>query len=204
MQFHNRARMDHLGGFWNTKTANFDLIGANADFDINKHGSSIVCDFVCGAAFFIPTPLLQKIGFLEPSFFLIWEESDFCMRAKKEGYPSIYCPEAIVYHKVSSSFSGGKPHTKYYWWRNRLLFMKRNLPSKDYIALMRGRIVKEIFHIAKLYSIKSLQIKFLSLFHRPVRKNKEAEVKLYKASLAGIFDYFRGHFGRAPSWLVKK
>jgi GT2 family glycosyltransferase len=193
LHFNERSKIDHLGGFWNPKTANFDLIAHRSIFDQTLHGNPIVCDFVCGAAFFIPNKVLQATGFLEPTFFLIWEESDFCMRAGRLGFSSIYCPEAIVYHKISSSFTGGKPHTKYYWWRNRLLFMKRNLTNKEYYFTLLTTISREIFHIFKLYCIKSIE---KTVLKKPVPEKKIAALKLYKASIRGFCHYFLGKLGK--------
>ena len=189
--FADRERIDHLGGVWNEKTANFDLIANGEIFDENKHMKPIECDFVCGAAFFIPKEIIERIGLLESSFFLIWEESDFCMRAKGAGFSSIYCPSAIVYHKVSSSFSGGKPHIKYYWWRNRLLFIQRNLVWRKYYKL----ISQEIAHLLKLYIIKSCEISFRTILRMKITPKKRETLNYYRASLKGIFHYFLGRFG---------
>ncbi|MDN3504436.1 MAG: glycosyltransferase family 2 protein [Rhabdochlamydiaceae bacterium] len=199
-QFHDRTKYDHIGGMWSDEKANFDLIGSNETITPTKYQEPRHFDFVCGASMFIPRRVFEEIGLLEPKFFLIWEESDYCAKALRNQFEVTYCPKAIIYHKVSASFVGGKPHTHYFWWRNRLFYMKRNLSNKKYQALMIKIIVPELAHILKLYLLKSIQL----LFIKQKREEKAKKVKCYKAALRGALDYFRGHFGPAPDWIIKK
>ncbi len=171
-RFDERDRLDHLGGFWNGAHANFNLISSGSSFDHNKHGHPISCDFVCGAALFAPTAIWKDVGHLEKRYFLIWEESDFCVRAKAKGYEVIYCPDAIVYHKISNSFVGGKPHTQYFWWRGRLLFMRRNLKKGQYATAIREVIIPELRHILKLYLLKSAQMTLSKALRRKIPEDE--------------------------------
>ena len=110
----NPSKLDHLGGKWNPQTALFDFIGKEEP----SHSTiEEEVDYVCGCSIFIKRAVFEKIGLLEPAFFLFWEEADFCMRAKKSGFKIAFCKKAVLLHKVSSSFTGGKPHTHYFWWR---------------------------------------------------------------------------------------
>ena len=187
--------LDHLGGNWNCEKGKFDLVGQKSC--ISKWSRPITLDYVCGAALFIRADVFRKIGLFEPRFFLFWEESDFCMRAKKKGYLSMSCPEAILYHKGSASFIGGRPHTTYFWWRSRLLWIEKNCSKKEKKVLME-KIAIDFFHTLTLYLLKSIQWFF-------VKKNSRRIIRLatYRAQLAGIKDYFFRHFGKGPSWLQR-
>ena len=127
------CRLDHLGGKWNSRTGTFDLIGSN---EMGENWMKpFPLDYVCGCALFAKAEVFRKIGVFESRFFLFWEESDFCRRAKKEGFLSYFAPNAKLWHKVSASFTGGKAHTTYFWWRNRLFFMERNCSLREKISL---------------------------------------------------------------------
>ncbi|MDJ0652250.1 MAG: glycosyltransferase family 2 protein [Simkaniaceae bacterium] len=188
--------LDHLGGNWNPQKGEFDLIGARAP--ASDYRNPISLDYVCGVALFVQAEVFRKVGLFEPRYFLFWEESDFCMRAKDVGFPATFCPEAILYHKVSASFSGGKPHTTYFWWRSRLLWIERNCAAKEKKILMK-KIRVEFFHILKLYLLKSLQL----LFSQKTTERK-SRLRTYRAQLVGIKDYFMDRFGNGPSWLFEK
>jgi len=188
--------LDHLGGNWNLQKGEFDLIGAKAP--ASEWTNPISLDYVCGVALFVQAKVFRKIGLFEPRYFLFWEESDFCMRAKKGGFSATVCPEATLYHKVSASFSGGKPHTTYFWWRNRLLWIERNCTPDEKKVLMK-KIRKDFFHILKLYLLKSLQL----LFSKKTIERR-SRLRTYRAQLVGIKDYFIKRFGNGPSWLFEK
>lgn len=182
--------IDHLGGYWAPKEAQFYSPYCNQpdkpDFEMEE------VDYVCGASLFMHRSVPETIGLLEPNFFLFWEESDFCIRAKKNGFEVWTVPEAIIWHKVSSSFTGGKPHTHYFWWRSRLLWIERNCNSEEKRKIYRQIIIPEIWKMGRHYIIKSIvQIAF------PTFKRKEQLRKL-KAGCTGVFHFFRRKFGNCP------
>jgi len=159
-------------------------------------------DYVCGCALFAKAEVFQKIGVFEPRFFLFWEESDWCFRARKAGYPSYFCPDAKLWHKVSASFTGGKAHTTYFWWRNRLFWIERNCCKQEKIRLYFRVILPEIAYLLKLYLLKKMQLFFLKWF-KPRENHDEREKRLlnYKAALTGTKDYLCRRFGNAPHWM---
>jgi len=199
----DQNRLDHLGGMWNAQKGTFDLIGLHEE--ASKWTTLQSLDYVCGCALFAKAEVFQKIGGFEPRFFLFWEESDWCFRARKAGFPSYFCPDAKLYHKVSASFSGEKAHTTYFWWRNRLFWIARNCTQKEKQKLYFRTLLPEIFHLFKLYPLKRAQLFLLKTFkpHENV-KAREQKLKNYQAALTGIKDYMIGRFGNAPSWVFKK
>jgi len=188
------SRLDHIGGNWNPQRGEFDLVGQG-----KKEGEwteSMELDYVCGVALFVKAKVFREIGLFEKRFFLFWEESDWCHRAKKGGYPASFCPEAKLFHKVSSSFIGGKPHSTYFWWRSRLLWISRNCSFVEKCSLFFRILLPEISRILKLYLIKSLlQKKTLK---------REKKIRIYRAALAGVRDFITGRFGNGPSWIFQK
>ena len=187
--------LDHLGGRWNKEKGVFDLIGFRAPVDGWK--APISLDYVCGVALFARAEVFKKIGLFDPQFFLFWEESDFCWRAKKMGYIPTVCPEAILYHKLSASFVGGKPHTTYFWWRNRLLWIQKHCSPEEKKVLFK-KIQSEALRVLKLYLLKSIQL----LFTKKTEK-RLVRLRTYRAQLSGVKDYLFRRFGRGPSWLER-
>jgi GT2 family glycosyltransferase len=55
-------------------------------------------DWVTGAFFMIRREVIDKIGLLDPQFFMYVEEVDYCYRAKKAGFVVAYTPEAQITH----------------------------------------------------------------------------------------------------------
>ncbi|MEN9344218.1 MAG: hypothetical protein RLZZ453_1005 [Chlamydiota bacterium] len=195
--------LDHFGGRWNPKKGLFELVGAG-----KKEVDWVVpleLDYVCGAAVFIKREVFEAIGLLEGRFFLVWEEADFCSRAKKAGFSSMTAPQAKFLHKVSASFIGGRPHITYFWWRNRLLFISRNVGALPKMSLWIRVLLPEIFKLCKLFFLKRLQFYWYRSCKNEVKARK-AEAFLLKtgAALLGVSDYFRGRLGPAPASVFRK
>lgn len=100
------------------------------DVDQGQYDEPMEVDSLLGACLLIKTELIEKIGLLDSRFFLILEETDFCLRAQKAGYKVVYDPESKIYHK--EGFSGSmSPLGMYYLYRNRLIIMKKHLKSPE-------------------------------------------------------------------------
>ncbi|HET8760879.1 MAG TPA: glycosyltransferase family 2 protein [Nitrospiria bacterium] len=91
--------------------------------------------YVTGCAFLVKRGVLEKVGLFAPEYFLLFEEADLCVRARRAGFRCWVEPRAIVRHKVSSSFGGFSPQYYYYFLRNYLLFQRRHvIPEKGWAA----------------------------------------------------------------------
>ena len=204
-QYYNRDLFDHIGGMWNPRKAKFDLVGAGFKEDHKSFESPISLDYICGCALFAKTEAFKSIGLFDPRFFLFWEESDFCKRAKANGFDVQLCPSAKLWHKVSASFTGGKPHTTYFWWRNRLLWMEKNLSRPDFFLSFLKILTPEIFKLLRHRILKYFQLFFVNKKKNPQSFQKKTDFLLTnKAALSGIKDYFSRSFFEGPSWIFKK
>jgi GT2 family glycosyltransferase len=196
--------IDHLGGMWDPKTAEFISLSMGQVDDGKCNTPMTRVDYVCGAALLMHHSIPRAIGLLEPRYFLFWEETDFCTKAGQMGFEVWTAPLAKVWHKVSSSFTGGKPHMQYFWWRSRLLYLKRNLSSQERRTLYRTVILPELWKTVRHYSLRSLQNGLARLMlQTPTEKNVQKALR-EKAGLLGVFDYLRGRFGNCPAALCLK
>jgi GT2 family glycosyltransferase len=181
--FGQRETLDHLGGMWNPKTATFTFVGKNEP--ATQWQESQELDYVCGAGIIIRRAVIEAIGLLDPRFFLIWEESDYCFRARRAGFKVATCPKARIWHKVSASFTS-KPHSTYFWWRNRLLWIEKNCSFREKTSLYLRILIPEAIHKLKIHAI---------LF---IKRKKEKLIQ-NRAALCGMRDYALRRFGKG-SW----
>ena len=201
LRFSNPEHLDHLGGIWDSDKGDFKLVGLNAKKGFQNEQP---LDYVCGCSIFIKREVFEKIGLLEPKFFLFWEEADFAMRAKKAGVGIDVCHEALLFHKVSASFIGGSAHKKYFWWRSRLLWIERNCTPQEKKRLFRRLIHPELWHYKKLLWIKGAEAQLLKLLRKQTVHAKEEKLRQYRAIVQALRDYTSGTFGPGPSWLSGK
>jgi GT2 family glycosyltransferase len=90
-------------------------------------------DIVNGCCMLIAAPVFRKIGLIDEQFFLVHEESDFCLRARKAGFRCGVIGEALVWHKGSQTIRrSGLRVQRYYDARNLLLLLSKHgyLPGK--------------------------------------------------------------------------
>jgi N-acetylglucosaminyl-diphospho-decaprenol L-rhamnosyltransferase len=81
-------------------------------------------DWICGASMLIRPAALQSIGGMDQNYFLYFEETDFCYRAKKAGFPTWYVPESRVMHIRGQSttvtdLTLGPQRLPPYWFESR-------------------------------------------------------------------------------------
>lgn len=193
-------KLDHFGGMWNKEKIDFDYVGHRQVDDGFSWEKTTPIDYVCGAGIMIHRKVFLSIGFLEERFFLLWEETDFCFRARRKGFEILTCPKAKIWHKVQASFVGGKPHSTYFFWRNRLLWIERNFIGLEKFFYFFRLLIFEGINLYKLKLLRSLQIFFGQRFLP--KKNQQRNVILltrYSAALRGITDYIKRNFGSGSS-----
>jgi GT2 family glycosyltransferase len=60
-------------------------------------------DWICGASMMIRPAVLESVGCLDENFFLYFEETEFCHRAGRAGFPTWYVPDSRVMHAIGKS-----------------------------------------------------------------------------------------------------
>jgi GT2 family glycosyltransferase len=71
--------------------------------------------------------MLADVGLLDDSFYFSLEDVDLGWRAQLRGWPCMYVPNAVVYHKLSAT-GGGVTHS-YYNGRNFLYVLAKDVPG---------------------------------------------------------------------------
>jgi GT2 family glycosyltransferase len=91
-------------------------------------------DYISGGSLFTHANNFYNMGLLPEDYFLYWEETDWCYRAKMKGYHLQLCETAVCYDKVSTSV-GKSFLADYYYTRNGLLFLSKYKKDKVRVAL---------------------------------------------------------------------
>ena len=86
-------------------------------------------DWLAGASMLIRKQVFDDIGLFDDDYFLYFEETDFCLQAKKAGWPCWYVPASRVVHFVGSSTGvtdGSKKRRPRYWFESRQRYFLKN------------------------------------------------------------------------------
>lgn len=98
-------------------------IGSHMRYNTTDYGSTgevFDISFATGCLMLIPQKTIAECGMLEESFFLYAEDTEYSCRVLKGGKRILFCEDALIYHKVSSSTSKMSISSQYYVIRNNL------------------------------------------------------------------------------------
>ncbi|MCG8585634.1 MAG: glycosyltransferase family 2 protein, partial [Pirellulales bacterium] len=107
-------------------------------------------DWVSGASFMIRREALEAIGLFDEKFFLYFEETDFCRRAKAAGWETHHVAQCRVHHVSGLSLEIDEPTDPMPdWWfeSRRHYFLKhhgRIYTSVTNVACVAGLLLKKL------------------------------------------------------------
>lgn len=194
-------RLWYAGAVWLADSEHFQHVGIGEIDDGNTYSEIVETDYASGCALFIRADVVKQIGLMDPRFFLTYEESDWCYRARAAGYKILFVPTAKLWHKVSASFGGVEsPLQLYFYSRNILLWAERHLSRDAYWSLFRKTL-----HDALRFNIDSADdgpvVKRIvwglhSAWRRLRRGGTDATGR---ARYLGFRDYLLRRFGDCPA-----
>ncbi|MGB7318943.1 MAG: glycosyltransferase family 2 protein [Planktotalea sp.] len=84
-------------------------------------------DWLAGASLMMRRKVLEDIGLFDETFFLYFEETDLCRRAKLAGWPTVFVRSSEVTH-IGSVSTGMKTWARMpqYWFDSRLHYFTKN------------------------------------------------------------------------------
>lgn len=132
------------------------------DFDYAREQT---VDQVMGAAFLIRNEVIQKVGLLDETFFVWFEEVDYCRRAKQAGWGVLYTPHAEIIHHGGASF-------------HQLIGLKKSLPwLKSSLHYTRKHLSFAAYTVLLLFSPLALLLALLAApTHRQIQAANKARL----------------------------
>lgn len=168
----NPAILSNAGNFF-TKDYQGNSRGGGK-IDTGHFNKVIQTDYVAGIVC-AKAEVYRKVGLLDESYFLYFEDADYSIRARECGFLLIYVPDAIQYHRESATIGVNSPSHVYYNVRNHLLFVEKHVGIK--ILLI------QLYLTTRLMASK--------IYHR----DKNSVFYFH-----GLKDYFFRRFGNRQYW----
>lgn len=140
--FVSPAIIDYKLGVVQSTGANIDIRKGNVFIEnqgreYKNLPEQIEADYIGGACMVLSTDIVKKIGNIPEAYFLFFEESEWCYRAKKKGLKNICITTTKIFHKGSASIDKIVGLHSYLMERNRVVFVKRNCNSRiEYILFL--------------------------------------------------------------------
>ncbi len=151
-------------------------LGEN-ELDHGQYKEPQLAEWVSGCAILVRRQLIEQAGMLDERFYYYWEETEWCLRARKHGWQIYMVPVAKVWHKgVQIDYKPG-PSVTYYKTRNHLLLQaKHHAPTIERVVLW-YLLVKRLIS----WSVKP-------------RWREKADHR--NALARGMYDFLRGCWGK--------
>ncbi|MBX3058783.1 MAG: glycosyltransferase family 2 protein, partial [Anaerolineae bacterium] len=87
--------------------------------------------WISGCGILVRRAVIEQVGMIDERYFYYWEETEWCLRAGKNGWRVVNVPQAKMWHKGVQRDYHPKPAVTYYGTRNRLLTIaKHHAPLK--------------------------------------------------------------------------
>jgi len=114
------------------------------DLDHPMYDQPILTDFVTGCCMVYDKSVYEKVGKWDEGYFMYYEDTDYCMRAKKKGVPIRYEPMIKLWHKNAQSTggSGSDFHTKA-MERSRTRFALKYAPWKTKLHIIKNTFLNQ-------------------------------------------------------------
>ena len=97
-------------------------------------------DFVTGCGLLLSRKLLDTVGLFDERFFMYYEDSDLCLRARRAGFRILVVPEARMWHRVARSSGGSDSAFERYWMaRSSAMFFRKHARGAQWFAILPWR-----------------------------------------------------------------
>jgi GT2 family glycosyltransferase len=161
---------------------------------LDSDGPGLVdVDIVNGCCMMIRRAVLETVGRFDEQFFIVHEESDLCLRAKRAGFSNGVLGRSLVWHKGSSAFDrSGRQLQRYFDTRNLLHLLRRHT----------GRVSR-----SRPLPLSLWRYGWYA-FYRYATEREAGKPAAARAVIEGLYDGARGWFGphrqrpRSGLWAV--
>jgi GT2 family glycosyltransferase len=164
------GRIDRFWNAWHTGQNELATAAAPSPHQV---------DWISGCAILVRRAVIEQVGMLDERFFYYWEETEWCLRARRAGWTILNVSEARLWHKGVQRDYQPKPAVSYYNTRNQLLMMHKH------------RAPLEAWLVAGSQKLRTI----VSYSLRPRWRSRRAH---RDAMCRGAVDFFARRWGRGP------
>ena len=152
---------------------------AQNEADTQQFSAPHAVDWITGCAILVRRAVIEQVGMLDERFFYYWEETEWCLRAKRGGWQILHVPQAKLWHKGVQRDYRPKPSVAYYNTRNRLFMLQKHRAPLGVRVIAWAQIGRTLMSM-------SIRPKW-----RESRAHRDAMVR-------GTIDFLRHRWGQGP------
>ncbi|MDO8658907.1 MAG: glycosyltransferase family 2 protein, partial [Candidatus Levybacteria bacterium] len=120
------------------------------EYDVKQYNKIKEVYAACAAAVLYKKNVLKKIGLLDESFFMYYEDVEISERARFAGFKIIYNPKAVARHHHALSSKEWSPLFIYHVEKGRLLHVFYNFPLKVFLREYLSLVIKSFLSLSSI------------------------------------------------------
>ncbi|OGG08356.1 hypothetical protein A3D05_05900 [Candidatus Gottesmanbacteria bacterium RIFCSPHIGHO2_02_FULL_40_24] len=149
-EFKNNPKMIYdLGGivnWWTGRTTHINVY--SAEYKKMKENKPVTVDYVAGCSMLIKKETIEKIGFLDECYFMYFEDVDYCVTAKKNGFTIKVDPKGVIYHKLGGSIERWSAKAIFHNLFGNFIFISKHLGIRRitgyaYLSALTAKIIAD-------------------------------------------------------------
>ncbi len=137
-------------GIWEKETKN------------EKYNKISLTDYTAGTVLFLRKRITEKIGLLDEIYFMYFEETDWNIRAKRNGFNNYYVPTTTVYHNITRNLNRNI-FQQYFFNRNRQIFVWKHGTYIDLLIFYCRFLLKNFRSFLGILKNRDLYLRYLQL-----------------------------------------
>ena len=107
------------------------------------HDQTRTVDQVMGAFFLVRRSLFEALGGFDERFFVYYEDLDFSVRARAQGWRSVYLSTAQAFHRGQGTTEGATAQRTFYFCRSRILYARKHFGALGALAVTLATLALE-------------------------------------------------------------
>ncbi len=131
--YNDPNRISVFGGFINLYTG-VTSYPRRDELDTGQLPPTSKMDYISGCCLLIKRGVLEDIGMFNAHYFLYYEDTELCFRARSRGYKVVHVAMSQVWHKVSPL--GISSTGIFYLTRNRFWFLRTYSPYFQFVSFL--------------------------------------------------------------------
>jgi GT2 family glycosyltransferase len=135
LYFDQKNKIWSAGGYFN-KLMGFRAMHIGLDeTDDGRYDLAREVEYSNTCCMLLRSSVFRKIGLMDETYFVYWDDADFCLRAYRNKIKILYQPKATLYHKVSSLTGQNSQFSTTFITKNFVYFSRKNFPLFSLIWL---------------------------------------------------------------------
>ena len=107
------------------------------------HDQTRTVDQVMGAFFLVRRSVFEALGGFDERFFVYYEDLDFSLRARAQGWRNVYLSSAQAFHRGQGTTEGATARRTFYFCRSRILYARKHFSTTGALAVTLATLALE-------------------------------------------------------------